>query len=141
MNLLINQRVDLVLQGHDHNYQRSKQLTCATVGVYDSACVADDGVYSRGAGTVFVIVGTGGAGLYDVNTSDSEAGYFARWMGQNSNPRKGLLKVTVSASSLSAEFVGSTAGTFTDSFVIVDPTPRQFRVPQRRPARCFCRWR
>ncbi len=125
MNLLIDERVDLVLQGHDHNYQRSKQLTCATVGSFSSACVVDDGadgVYARGAGTVFVIVGTGGTGLLDVNESDPEAGYFASWMGRNSNPRKGVLKVMLSDTSLSAQFVGSTPGIFTDSFVI-DGTP------------------
>ncbi|HKZ85980.1 MAG TPA: fibronectin type III domain-containing protein [Anaerolineae bacterium] len=126
MNLLIDERVDLVLQGHEHNYQRSKQLTCATVGSFNSACVADDGadgVYTRGAGSVFVIAGTGGAGLYNVSVADAEAGYFARWMGLNVNPRKGMLKVTVSDISLSAQFVGSTAGSFTDFFTINAPEP------------------
>jgi len=130
MNLLIQERVDLVLQGHDHNYQRSKQLSCATQGTYNSACVADDGtdgMYTKGVGTVFVIVGTGGAGLYDVNTNDSEAGYFASWMGNNSNPRHGFLKMTATESSLSAVYFGTTNGTFSDSFEIISgaatPTP------------------
>ena len=52
--------VDLVLQGHDHNYQRSKQLTCATPDVYVAACVADDGAdnaYGKGSGSVVEIAG------------------------------------------------------------------------------------
>src|SRR5947208_3377867 len=69
LNLLVSKKVDLVLQGHDHDYQRSKQLAtsapCATVpvGSYNAGCVVDDGsdgVYTKGAGTVFVIAGTGG---------------------------------------------------------------------------------
>ena len=70
MNLLINKRVDLVLQAHDHNYQRSKQLrhktgVCASVpaGSYAASCVVDsgaDGIYAKGAGSVFVISGNFG---------------------------------------------------------------------------------
>ena len=136
MDMLIDERVDVVLHGHEHNYQRSKQLTCATVGSFNSACVADDGadgVYVRGAGTVFVIAGTAGAGLVNVTTTDPEAGYFARWMGLNSNPRKGMLKVTVSDTSLSAQFVGSTAGSFTDSFTIDVPDPTPTPTPTATP--------
>jgi hypothetical protein len=48
-DLLVGKRVDLVLQGHDHTYQRSKQLalsaTCPTVpaGRVEQACFTDDG--------------------------------------------------------------------------------------------------
>jgi hypothetical protein len=129
-NLLFESRVDLILQGHEHNYQRSKQLICGVVDSYNPACVADDGSdnqYVRGAGTVLVIDGTFGKSLVDVNPADPEAGYFVSWMGYNSNARKGFVKFTVSASQISAEFVGSTStSTFTDNFTIVDlnlPTP------------------
>jgi hypothetical protein len=50
MSLLVSKHVDLVLQGHDHNYQRGKQLalngaTCPSVpaGTFDADCVVDDG--------------------------------------------------------------------------------------------------
>ncbi len=43
MNLLIEKKVDLVLQAHDHNYQRSKQLTCAIAENFSSGCVSNDG--------------------------------------------------------------------------------------------------
>ena len=137
-NLLVDKKVDLILQGHEHDYERSKQLatnatTCPTVpvGSFDADCVVDDGsdgAYTKGAGTVIVIAGTGGHGLRDNNTSDPEAGYFARWMGANNNPTFGVLKVTVSSTQLAAQFVGSTApSNFTDSFTIsgtgAPPTP------------------
>jgi hypothetical protein len=124
-NLLLNRKVDLILQGHEHNYQRSKQLTCASVGSFNSSCVTDsgsDGVYAKGIGSVLVIVGVGGKSTYNVNTSDPEAGYFAKWMGSNSNPRKGFIKFTVSDTKISAQFVGSTAGSFNDSFKIKNIT-------------------
>ena len=110
MDLLIAKRVDLVLQGHDHNYQRSKQLACARANAFVSSCVASDGAtgrYAKGAGTVFVIAGAFGRGLYAVDPGDPEAGYFARWMGLNAGPTNGFLRVTVSASELSADFVAT----------------------------------
>ena len=146
MNLLISKKVDLVLQAHDHTYQRSKQLglrgacSAVPVGAFDANCVVDDGSddqYTAGNGTVFVIAATFGADLYDINTLDPEAGYFVKWMGLNSEPRHGFMKYTVSDAAISAQFVGSTAGTFTDSFTLVQgsatltppPTPTQTLTP------------
>lgn len=127
-NLIIDKKVDLVLQAHDHTYQRTKQLatnsSCVKVPIdaFDSRCVVDNGdnqVYARGAGSVFVIVGTGGADLWNIDTEDTEAGYFATWMGANIRPRKGFLRCSVSAKEIFAGFVGSTATSdFTDSFCI-----------------------
>jgi len=121
MNLLIAKRVDLILQGHDHTYQRSKQLTCAFEKSFVSACVADDGsdnTYTRGAGAVFVIAGAFGRSFAAIDTRDPEAGYFARWMGDGANPTYGFVKYTVTPEQLSAQYVGTSGGTFTDSFSI-----------------------
>jgi hypothetical protein len=128
LDLLVSERVDLVLHAHEHSYQRTKQIslgaTCPSVVVdsFNGGCITDtgdDGVYVRGRGPVFLVVGTAGAELYNVNESDTEAGYFARWMGANASPRKGLMKVTVSPDELSAEFLGSTSSSdFADSFSI-----------------------
>jgi hypothetical protein len=130
-DLLINEKVDLVLQGHDHNYQRSKQLTCLSPNVYIPGCTSDfdtrGGTYIKDAGTTFVVVGTGGAGLYNINTADSEIGYFSSFSGANISPTSGILKITVSDNQLSAEFIPTTPGAYTDSFVISEsgatPTP------------------
>ena len=124
MNLLVSKHVDLVLQGHDHNYQRGKQLalngaTCPAIpsGSFDPDCVIDDGSdngYFKGAGTVFLISGSFGLCCYNVNTADVEAGYFAR-IGDTS---KGFTKFTVGRGHITAQFVKST-GAFTDSFKIL----------------------
>jgi hypothetical protein len=146
MNLLISKKVDLVLQAHDHTYQRSKQLALSPscpavpVGVYDTNCVVDDGsddLYTAGNGTVFVIDGAFGAEMYDINLLDPEIDYFAKWMGLNTNPTFGFMKYTVSDAGISAQFVGSTTGTFTDSFSLLagaatltpPPTPTQTLIP------------
>src|SRR5713226_4058817 len=70
MNLMFQKKVDLVLQAHDHNYQRSKQLTCASTEKFVSSCVADDGSsgsYWKAEGTIWVIAGTFGQVLYRIN--------------------------------------------------------------------------
>jgi len=89
MSLLVSKHVDLVLQGHDHNYQRGKQLalngaTCPSVpaGTFDADCVVDDGSdnsYAKGAGTVFLISGSFGLCCYSVDPTDVEAGTSLGW--------------------------------------------------------------
>jgi hypothetical protein len=119
---LIAEDVDLVLQGHDHTYQRSKSLSCVTEGSFEASCVADDGadgVYPRGQGTVFVIAGaTGGGNLYPIDPADAEFGYFAATMGAgDAGAGRGYAEVQVTATALTLRFVPVTA-TFTDSFSV-----------------------
>lgn len=121
MRFLISKKVDLVLQAHDHNYQRSKQLTCATEGVYVPSCVANDGStgsYTKGAGTVFLIDGTGGDSIYGIEPSDPELPYFAA----TNDISFGYTLYTVSTSVLRGQFVPTT-GVFTDSWAISPPGP------------------
>ena len=127
MNLMISKKVDLYFQGHDHAYYRSKQLahrsSCSRVspGSYNSACVVDtgsDGLYSKGAGTVIMTTGAGGRSVGTLNLNDSEVGYFARWMGSNANPTYGFMKITVTATEISGQYVRGAGGSFTDTFSI-----------------------
>jgi Calcineurin-like phosphoesterase len=128
LSLLVREKVDLVLQAHDHTYQRTHALAaasgCPTVVIdkFNRACVADsgsDGSYVKGKGAVFVVVGTGGAPLYPVSRTDPEAGYFATYMGRNHNPRWGFLQVHVTRTRLEARFVPSTSTSrFRDRFAI-----------------------
>lgn len=132
-NLLVNKKVDLVLQGHDHNYQRAKQLvfngtTCTSIlpGSYNANCVVDDGAdndYTKGSGMLLTIAGTGGQSLYGSNPADAEAGYFAKIVLPTDTARYGFLKVTVTATELRAQFVPVTSGTFTDAYTISSPPP------------------
>jgi Calcineurin-like phosphoesterase len=124
---LIDKKVDLVLSGHEHSYQRSGQLAAgrpgcreAIVDSFDEDCLVDKlGPYERGQGTIFVITGHGGGELYDVHRDDPEAGYFARAMGaNNSNARHGFSLLTLSPQKLELRAVGSSDGTFEDSFAI-----------------------
>ncbi len=127
LNLLAAKKVDLVLQGHDHSYQRSKQLahssSCAAIPAdrYNAACVSDDGAdnaYAMGKGMVLAIVGTGGRSIYPSNPSNGIADYFAKYVAPGDTPRYGFLKLTITATELAAQFVPVTAGTFTDAFTI-----------------------
>jgi 3',5'-cyclic AMP phosphodiesterase CpdA len=124
-NLLLSKRVDLILSGHDHSYQRSKQLApsdqCPVVKVdsVDSDCVVDsDSRLNRGAGTVAVVAGTGGRRLYDVYDFDSEADYFASFSGANRDPTYGVVQVTVTETLLRAAFIRGSDGDREDSFLI-----------------------
>jgi hypothetical protein len=125
-NLLIEKRVDLVLQGHDHNYQRSKQIAlgidCASVmpGAYNANCIADDGsdnTYSRGAGTVFLINGNMGRCCYTVRTNDSEARYFSKMVGGSGAETNGFVTYTVSPNRIDAAVISS-VGSWGDAFSI-----------------------
>ena len=137
-DLVVQKKVDVLLQAHDHTYQRSKQLAlgpgCATVpvGTVDQDCIVDDGgdgSYTGGQGTVLVIAGSGGHSLYQVNPADPEAGYFATSMGQNSQPSIGYARFTVSASSISSQFVPTGGGPYRDSFRIDAPAVPDTSAP------------
>jgi hypothetical protein len=133
LNLLVTKKVDLVLQGHEHGYERSKQLAigagCPTVpgGSFNPACVARDGasgIYPKGAGTVFLVDGTGGDPFTPVPGTSPTAADFEKVMDPHSGAAHGFTRYTVSATGISARFVG-TGGNFSDSFTITGPTNDQ----------------
>ena len=87
-NLLLNRKVDLILQGHNHHYERSKQLALGpacdgiVLNVYNPGCVVNpgfDGQYTKGAGSVLVIAGTGGRELINFDVSNPFAPYIAAY--------------------------------------------------------------
>jgi hypothetical protein len=140
MNLLVEKKVDLVLQGHEHSYQRSKQLAlnpsscpAVPVGSYDPDCVIDDGtdaVYPKGSGATFVIAGAFGSALAPVNAFDPEAPYFAKLDATSS----GFVKYTVTPDRIDAVFVSS-VGTFTDAFtILVGQSPQADIAPPTAPS-------
>jgi hypothetical protein len=117
---LIEAKVDLILVGHGHAYERSKQLglssSCKSIpsaDEFESECVADDGrygKYTKGKGTLVVGQGVGGAKFDPVaiNGSDPELGYFDAVMGGNGNTQGrlsgfGSVFYRVTANSIIAE--------------------------------------
>ncbi|NKR10625.1 MULTISPECIES: metallophosphoesterase [unclassified Paenarthrobacter] len=128
LNMLLNKKVDLVLAGHEHNYQRTYQLgtgaACPALVPerFSPACITNtSATMVRDAGTVFATVGVGGVGLRDINDSDAEAGYFAAWSGTNRDPALGTLDVSATTEQLSARFVPAAGYSFTDAFTIRRP--------------------
>lgn len=115
LDLLAEQKVDLVLQGHEHAYFRSKQLVvsaeCPSLQPkgFKEVCVhegVDNKEYKKGVGTLLAIPGTGGKELRDVDESRAEKGYFAFWSGKNNDPAYGPLIIDISNDTLSAYFSG-----------------------------------
>ncbi|WP_224369238.1 metallophosphoesterase [Hyalangium versicolor] len=89
--------VDLVLTGHDHNYERSKPM----IG---------DGVAPAGQqGITYLVVGGGGASLRPFAASQPS------WSVLRNNSAHGFLDVTVDEGTLTAKLI-STTGSVVDSF-------------------------
>jgi len=98
---IVEAKVDLVLTGHDHVYERSNLLArsarCRSVNTTDNvdlSCVVGNGRHGRypaGNGTVVVVQGVGGNEIDNVTIdgSDPEIGYIAEAMGGNANTRSG----------------------------------------------------
>jgi hypothetical protein len=124
-NMLVSKKVDLVLTGHEHVYQRTHQLnvndSCPRLvpGKVSGNCVADDDNKMKGGqGTIFITIGVGGVSPNEVSDNDSEAGYFAVWSGKNRDPAQGTLDVKVTASRLNVRFVPAEGFSFTDDFLV-----------------------
>jgi hypothetical protein len=127
MSLLIDDHVDLVLSARDHSYQRSAQIATSSGGcpqvkinTFNAHCRVSSSstTMHRHAGTVFAVVGSASSNLYNINASNPVTHYMAASMGQNHDPRRGFLLLSVTDSTLSGTFEPSSPGTFTDHFTI-----------------------
>jgi hypothetical protein len=125
LNTAVDLKIDLVLQGHEHAYFRSKQLalnkdTCPAIIVneYNETCVSQSGNDLRkGEGTVIVISGAGGAELREVNTEDKEYNYFESVNGINIGNTYGFSLFDITSNKIDASFI-PVVGDFTDTFSI-----------------------
>lgn len=77
MELAFVENVDLLLQGHVHMYERSKQWGAPLSGSTTPTIKATGPNYSRGNGTVVIACGTSGASLDHVNSGDPDNFKFA----------------------------------------------------------------
>jgi PKD repeat protein len=126
LNLLVAKKVDLVLSGHVHMYERTKQLAtstaCPTITPNTSAaaCVRDADTTMTQGGTVFATVGSGGEVEQHPTLTDPEAPYFATYNGVHSSAW-GFLDVTADSNRLSASFTTTSGTPLPDSFTISRP--------------------
>jgi hypothetical protein len=102
--------VDLVLTGHDHNYERTKPMK-------------GDAVAASGTrGVVYVVVGSGGAALRVFPVAQPS------WTAYRNNTDVGYLDVNVSGGSLTAQFLNAT-GVLKDSFTLTKTLPAAVPEP------------
>jgi hypothetical protein len=129
MTMLLNKRVDVIFQGHEHGYERSKQLatntsTCPLVptNAFRAACVVDsDDALVKGAGTVIHVLGTGGKDMRTLDRTDSEFKYFVDRFSWVDKQTFGFGSFTLSPTQLSYKFVRSKGEPFADQFTITEP--------------------
>lgn len=144
-NLLVQKKTDLIMSGHDHNYQRSKQFaltsTCTDIvaDIFNAACVTHKGTtkdpYIAGAGPVALVAGMGGGDQYPIIPTDPDFGYFQTTMGKGApNFSFGFLQFSVTQTGITGTFVDATQGGFTDSFTIKgSPPPATVVTPSDTP--------
>lgn len=122
-SMLLQKRVDVVLQGHEHGYMRSKQLVTSTACPnittgFSSECLASDSSdsYEKGLGSVLVISGTGGIEPREAQLNSPLAPYFVSVHAKNASPVHGPTIFTVTKNQLEAQLLditGKTQDTFT----------------------------
>lgn len=125
LNTAVELKVDVILQGHEHAYFRSKQLalnpeSCPAIVVneFNESCISSSSnEMKKGAGTVIVISGAGGYQLRDVNLKDTEYNYFSAFNGANVGNSYGYSRFSVDNKAIKSSFIPA-IGSFTDSFTI-----------------------
>ena len=104
--------VDLVLQAHNHNYQRSYPLSYNQNGDQPSITDINKSTYNDPKGEIFVIAGTGGKSIYDIKSKSSfTSSQFEDY---------GILEVAISGGlQLTGTFYSDNGNKILDSFTIV----------------------
>lgn len=109
--------VDLVLQGHAHNYQRTFPLDYNQKDSYKPIVISKDlAKYTDHDGPIFAIVGTGGEGFHSLKSKSS-------FIASQHDKRFGHLDIDISKSGttkiLSGKFIAND-GKIMDQFQILD---------------------
>ncbi len=108
MALCFTMGVDLMLQGHDHTYQRSKQWNNPVVSGHPTI-VGNGPQYVKGLGLVLTINGSGGLNHTSLSSTDPDVPYFADnpngFAGKAAfNNDYGTLALTVTPTTISAAY-------------------------------------
>jgi predicted phosphodiesterase len=124
INLLLEKKVDLIFQGHEHGYMRTHQIQlnhlCPGIMAEnpDPDCIVEGDSYKKDKGSVIVISGVGGYSLRDIDLSRKDKPYFRDWHGSNISPVHGLSIVDVYNDKL--EFrLEAISGSVEDKFTIL----------------------
>src|SRR5712691_1654624 len=99
--------------------------------------VADTGWLSfdvHGRARMGVTVGSGGRSINSQDPTLAWAPYFQTYMGSNNNATYGFLKVTVSDTQISAQFVRGSGGSYTDTFSLTKPQSSPSPTPTPSPS-------
>src|SRR2546428_956754 len=129
VDLLYAKRVDLLLTGHEHNYQRTVQLKDCTNKNITSCTIVNPrgaGPYARGAGTVYSVIGTGGDDQFvccSVVNSPWAAGAYGSF---------GVVKFVVTDTSITGSFQAA-IGSYTDSFSVANALTGNFAMSPLTP--------
>jgi hypothetical protein len=123
-SLLVEKKVDLVLQGHEHSYMRTRQLSFKTDcpaadsgSVTDVCALGNKTSYVKGDGPVVVMNGSGGVEMREINLDSPDKNMFAAWHGSNAQPAYGPIVIDVWNDKLQGRFI-DTNGAVRDSFTI-----------------------
>jgi 3',5'-cyclic AMP phosphodiesterase CpdA len=102
--------VDLVLTGHDHNYERTRPMR------------GDNVAPSGTRGVTYVVVGSGGANLRIFPQA------WPSWTAYRNNTDAGYLEVSVSGGTLTGKFT-TPSGSVPDSFTLTKTLPATVQRP------------
>ncbi|WP_224248336.1 discoidin domain-containing protein [Hyalangium gracile] len=102
--------VDVVLTGHDHNYERSKPMVGSGVAP------------SGSRGVVYLVVGSGGASLRSFPIAQPS------WTAYRNNTDAGYLDVKVNGGTLVAQFLNA-SGAIKDTFTLTKTIPASVEAP------------
>ena len=107
--------VDIVLEGHVHNYQRSYPIACNPKNISSPTTTsASQNNYNNPEGQIYVIVGTGGVNLQGLSGKSS-------YMASQQDSKFGILAMRFSENKLNANFLANN-GSILDQFNITKRT-------------------
>ena len=137
--MLLNKKVDVILQAHEHGYERTKQVTtnpstCPTLPfkTFQSTCIVDsDDALVKGAGTVIQVIGTGGKDMRNLEPGKPVYKYFVERFAYQDVEAFGFGSFAMTPTRLAFTYVRSRGAAFADSYTISETTPPQ---PAPHPA-------
>lgn len=117
--------VDIVLEGHIHNYQRSYPIACNPKNLSSPIVTsASENNYNNPEGQIYVIVGTGGVNLQGLSGKTS-------YMASQQDSKFGVLAMRFSENKLIANFL-SNNGSSLDQFNITKRTSHSSEITNCR---------